>query len=146
MRTKKVNRYWCDYCNKAGLQAGAMRKHELHCTLNPNRKCRVCDLLENCRTPLADLMAMLPDTTAYHAPEYLINGGIEETEHYKLTEAMKAILPAFREASGNCPACMLAAMRLKKVPVPMVEGFDFKAEMKSIFDDINDAREEGRYY
>lgn len=145
MRTKKVNRYWCDFCNKGGLQAGAMRNHELHCTLNPDRECRVCNLKDNHGAPLAKLMEMLPDTAAYHAPEDRPYTCKEDTEHYMLVAAMEAIMPAFRAAAENCPACMMAAMRLKKVPVPIVEGFDFKAEMKVIFDAVNDSRDERHY-
>lgn len=144
MRTKKVNRYWCDFCNKAGLQAGAMRKHELHCTLNPDRKCRVCDLFDDRAAPLADLIAMLPDPAPYHAE--IIAMGMQDSEHSKLTSAMKDVLPAFRAAANNCPACMMAALRLKKIPVPMVEDFDFKKEMESIFADLNQQRYEEGYY
>ena len=45
MRTKTIKRHWCDHCNKAGLQAHAMARHEAHCTMNPARGCRVCGLL-----------------------------------------------------------------------------------------------------
>jgi hypothetical protein len=151
MRTKKVNRYWCDFCNKAGLQAGAMRKHELHCTLNADRKCRVCAMIgdnmtdEECeaKVPLADLIVMLPDSAPYHAQSF---GRELEDTHTALTAALVAILPSFRLAAGGCPACMMAALRLAKIPVPMVEGFSFTEEMKEIWVGINDSRESQRGY
>jgi hypothetical protein len=151
MRTKKVNRYWCDFCNKAGLQAGAMRKHEKHCTLNADRKCRVCRLIEDgmdsdefeAKRPLADLIAMLPDSTPYHAESF---GRELEDAHSALTAALVAILPSFRLAAGGCPACMLAALRLRKIPVPMMEGFSFTEEMKEIWTGINDSRADERGY
>lgn len=37
---KKV--YYCDFCKKHGLSSGSLKKHEKHCTNNPNRFCRIC--------------------------------------------------------------------------------------------------------
>jgi len=145
MKIKKVNRYWCDHCNKAGLQSRAMVTHEKHCTMNPARECRVCKLLADGRDydfeqkTLAELLALLPDATAYNA-----NEGWDH--HQKLSDALTACFPEFRKAAGDCPACMMAALRQAKIPVPMAEGFDFKAEMKSIFDGMNEDRHQGGYY
>lgn len=138
MRMKKVNRYWCDFCNKAGLSAGHMSKHEKHCTLNPARECRMCRLLADGldsdfeRKTLAELIAILPDSGPCNAVTDIdIN-----REHEKLTEAVIEAIPMLRKASGNCPACMMAALRLAKIPVPMAENFDFKGEMDSLMVDI----------
>lgn len=136
MKTKKVNRYWCDHCNKAGLQSRAMVVHEKHCTMNPARECRVCKLLENDvpegfeRKTLAELMAILPTMIEWSlGPEY-------RAFEQSVTDAVALL----RVATGGCPACMMAALRQKGIPVPMAEGFDFKAEMKVIFDNINEDR------
>jgi len=131
VRSKKVTRYWCDFCNKAGLQSRAMVKHELHCTLNPKRECRVCEILQE-GTDLAALVAMLPDPTEFLNAN-LFSGS--DNEYTRFSQAMKDCLPSFRQAANNCPACMMAALRLKKIPVPMVDGFDFKLEMQAILDD-----------
>jgi len=40
-KIKKV--YYCDFCKRHTLTINSMVKHEKHCTLNPNRICRVCD-------------------------------------------------------------------------------------------------------
>ena len=142
MRTKKVNRYWCDFCNKAGLSARHMRSHEMHCTLNPERECRVCKLVHESRDTdfvkksVAELCAILPDPT-----EYLHTFGESElvnSSHKKLCNELALMLPVLKEAAGNCPACMMAALRQKKIPVPMVEGFCFKEEMEKIFSSKND--------
>ncbi len=147
MRIKKVNRYWCDFCNKAGLQAGAMRKHELHCTLNINRKCRVCDLLvDDDHASLDELIAMLPDSVAYNQSGQPLVSTMEETTHYKLAKEIECVLPSFRIAAGNCPACMLAALRIKKIPVPMVDDFDFASEMKSVLAAWNERQRDDRGY
>ncbi len=146
MRTKKVNRYWCDFCDKAGLQAGAMRKHEKHCTLNPDRSCRVCGLLSDNQdyefepVPLAALIAILPDSSVYHADH------VTDKVLVEFNESVVAAIPALRKASGDCPACMLAALRQAKIPVPIAEGFDFTAEMKAIFSEINENRQSEEYY
>jgi len=148
MRMKTVTRYNCDFCNKRGFSASHMTKHERHCTLNPNRDCRVCALLENGwdadfeRKTLPELIAMLPDPGQMLAVDCCDTNN----EYRKMTEALEAVLPAFRDATGGCPACMMAALRQAKIPVPMMEGFDFKQEMQNIMDSINEAREENRYY
>jgi len=37
---KKV--YYCDFCKKKGMSKHHMSKHEMSCTMNPNRKCGLC--------------------------------------------------------------------------------------------------------
>lgn len=136
MRVKKVNRYWCDFCNKAGLSASHMSKHEKHCTMNPNRECRVCKMLEPARDvdfiakPLNELIAMLPDSAPYHSYHH-------DYEYEKLIAQMKEVLAILRKATGDCPACIMAALRQAKIPIPMVEEFNFTEEMKLIWDSIN---------
>lgn len=126
MRTKTVKRHWCDFCNKAGLQAHAMAKHERHCTMNPQRTCRACRLIDGGNGPDAEglrtLVAILPTGP--------IPGWGDELGAFLLT--VEAVIPALREAAGGCPACMLAAIRQSGIPVPSIEGFDFKKEMAEV--------------
>jgi hypothetical protein len=42
MRRRQVWRYYCDYCKKANCSASSISNHEQHCTMNPNRTCRMC--------------------------------------------------------------------------------------------------------
>lgn len=42
MKTRKVNRYYCEHCGKGGQSASCMSVHEKHCGMNPNRECRLC--------------------------------------------------------------------------------------------------------
>lgn len=68
MKTKKVNRYYCDYCGKSGGAAGHMRRHEERCMLNPQRICGMCrfaEFAEFAPKPLAELVALLPDPEEY---------------------------------------------------------------------------------
>ena len=44
MKTLLKKVYYCDFCKKKGMSASAMSVHEKHCTLNPNRQCRLCIL------------------------------------------------------------------------------------------------------
>ena len=43
MKTVKKNVYYCDFCGKRSLAALHMHNHEDGCTMNPNRKCGLCD-------------------------------------------------------------------------------------------------------
>lgn len=140
MRTKKVNRYWCDFCNKANLQAGAMLKHEKHCTLNPKRSCRVCTHVNggggSDPERLAGFVKLLPS-----AVDYAHDGNGKPTSEYTaFCDAVQAAVSVLREAAEGCPACMMAALRQAKIPVPLAEGFDFKAEMQAVWDEVNEER------
>jgi hypothetical protein len=131
MRQKQVWRYWCDYCKKAGLQKAAMIRHETHCTLNPNRRCRVCDIIGWAPDDLPKWIAMLPDPAQYKkydSGEYFHGG---------LTVDANLSLPSLRKAAGGCPACIMAAIRLRGIPVPMVTDFNFTDEMKKIWRMVN---------
>lgn len=146
MRTKKVSRYWCDFCNKAGLSAGSMAKHEKHCTMNPARNCRVCTLIDGGYGPgeegMRELLAILPANVDFEADW---NGN--PTKRYKeFCQALDTAMPLLRTATENCPACILAAFRQAKIPVPLAPGFDFSAEMKTVFNTYNELRNEEQYY
>ena len=149
MRTKKVNRYWCDFCNRAGLSAGHMRSHEKHCTMNPARECRVCKLVDGGRyadfvmPPLADLVQMLPDPALF---KRTYEGTTVEYFDASLDEVAGAVLSELRAAAGGCPACILAAIRQRGIPVPMVEKFSFADEMKEIWNGINEDRMSAQDY
>jgi hypothetical protein len=135
MRTKKVNRYWCDFCNKAGLQSRAIVKHEAHCTLNPARDCRVCGLMGGSVKVgverMAGLVAILPGYVEYNGDGW----GNPTAEYVAFCKALPEAIPALRAATNNCPACIMAALRQAKIPVPMVGEFDFKAEMQTVLAD-----------
>lgn len=107
-----------------------MLKHESRCTLNPNRKCGVCDMIGNSPEPVDSLIAFLPDSSAYH-------NSTDSSAYAELYELTEKAMPALRTATDNCPACIMAALRQANIPVPMVGSFNFKAEMKEIFSEIN---------
>lgn len=152
MRTKTVKRHWCDHCNKAGLSRVAMERHEQHCTMNPARNCRVCTIINGGHKvgaeAMAALVAMLPNPDAWY--EEMRKGGSRcrcskctypyhdddpacVSETTKFYRAVKAGIIKLREATDNCPACILAALRQARIPVPLGDDFDFKAEMQRVF-------------
>jgi hypothetical protein len=139
MRERTCKRYYCDWCNKAGMQRGAMEKHEKHCTLNPNRDCRMCAIITGGHPlPMDDLKRMLPapkDFENIPFNHHTWTGGED-----KLVDAVKLAMPALRELVDNCPACIMAALRQRDIPVPMVEGFDFAKECAAVFATRNEER------
>ncbi len=138
MKTKKVNRYYCDFCKKSGCAAGHMHKHERRCTLNPERECGVCGILElTDQPPVSELMALLPDPEPYRTDDEC-----GESFSYALANAANEALPELRKAANNCPACTMAAIRQRSIPLAMVEDFDFKREMESAWSELNNEREE----
>ena len=138
MKKVKRWRYYCDYCKKAGGSQGHMEAHEKHCTLNPERSCRVCYLLGDLVTkPVSELIALLPDPEEHWNESH---NPYQDHTYYSssLKDATHAALPALREATEECPACIMAAIRQAGIPVPMVTNFDFKKEMDSLWPYIND--------
>ena len=124
MKKTKVNRYNCAHCNKRGYSASHMVKHAKHCTMNPNRQCRVCNLLREDQANLGDLVAMLPDPTGY-------------TNHEMLIDDVNAAVEKLQEAAHRCPMCVFAAIRQSAV-FSVVTDFDLKKEMLAVWDEVND--------
>jgi hypothetical protein len=91
VRTKKVTVHYCDHCSGRKFTVPAMVKHELACTMNPNRVCRMCKMAGLTQKPLSELMAAAP---------------VFELDREKQDDGS-----ALRKAAGNCPACILAAIR-----------------------------------
>lgn len=132
MKSEKRWRYQCDYCKKWGGSAPHMKKHELHCTLNPRRECGMCKIVAGGRdsdfvqSPLAEIVASLPD------PEILLSSQWdfrnELASEQTMQTGIQTALSELRRKTGNCPACMLAALRQRGHCVPMFEGFNYKTE------------------
>lgn len=143
MLTIKKNRYYCEYCKKSGGAANWIKKHEERCTLNPKRYCGYCHLLDpDTEQPeIEKLKAILPDPDKYkHEDEY------DCISFRGLEEAVDNVLPKLRGACNNCPACIMSALRQKRIPVPVAENFNFKKECQSIWGDFNDAQRQNDYY
>jgi hypothetical protein len=141
VRTKMVKRYWCEFCGKASCSAGHMARHERHCTKNPNRECRVWVLLEKGQPKMADLLAVLPDPGAYLTQDARVSDQ-DFFDDTALGSAMASALPKLREATDDCPACIMAALRQKGIPLPVARDFDFKKEMEHVWAEVNERQRE----
>lgn len=142
MKKRKVWRYSCDFCGKSNCSASSIASHEKGCTLNPNRVCRVCPKLEKDESlPLADLVALVDSITEREPKE-------------------KEAIAELRKAAGNCPACMLAAIRQSRKLRTHREhttimdpdngfealcSFNFKTEMRDLWADFNNHQYEEDY-
>lgn len=122
MKTRQVAMHYCEFCKRKAMRRAAMEKHEKHCGMNPNRACRMCDLVDGNHAPMATLLALIPAPMPTEYGGLCLDG-----------EQIEASLAALRTASGNCPACILAALRQAAV-VGMFSGkFSYQAEAQSIF-------------
>ena len=142
MIRKKRWRYYCEFCKKSGGSAHHMRYHEAHCTMNPKRECGVCQYTENdgAQPEIKDLLACLPPAEMFEAAcmdEDIAKELFPDFSQHRITQGMHNL----RKAAGNCPACILAALRQHGVISDLV-GFDFKKEMDAVWEDVNAAERE----
>lgn len=149
MKAVKRWRYYCDFCKKAGQSGFHMKNHESSCTMNPQRQCKLCAHLNGGNgTPLPEMLALLPDPAQFidRVPSGDFYDSYDDDE--RLRAAVHASLPALRELTEDCPVCILAALRQRGIPVPVVTAFNFTEEMKSARIAMNDMRAENQpgYY
>jgi hypothetical protein len=148
MKAVKRWRYYCDFCKKANNSAFHMKNHESSCTLNPARVCKLCQKIgDGKQADMAAMLALLPDPAQFMVttPAHREHDGWEYYDVPECTalddEALRLVLgdamKALRELTNGCPVCILAALRQKKIPVPVVEDFDFKSELSDMWADIN---------
>jgi len=125
MKTIKRNVYYCEYCGKHGLSAGAMAKHEKHCTANPDRECRLCGNTEGYKDKIKEI-----------------------TSRYKLIEEETDLIPGFisikvewigekvtlgeiNDIANGCPNCMLSIIRLSGLSAGWHDlDFDYKGSLE----------------
>jgi len=138
MRKKRVWRYYCDFCKKAGCSSYHMKRHERRCTMNPNRVCGMCEIVGEAQPDLSELIKLLPNPKEYEGTWSM--DGDEWISYSGLDEAVAAALPALRDAANNCPACILAAIRQAGIPVLVAIGFDVKAEWQKFWDAYNESQ------
>jgi uncharacterized Zn-finger protein len=143
MQIRQVKQYICDFCGKRGLSSGHMKRHERHCTKNPERECRMCDVLGVEQQPITNLMAVLPDPSEYVFDDEWGYGGYRED----LFTATDAVMPKLKDLASECPMCIMAALRQKGIPVNRVNSFDYKKEVAEIWETVREKEmREGYYY
>lgn len=137
MKTVMRPRYYCDHCNKGNGSPSAMKRHERGCTVNPHRVCGMCKMLAD-------------DGGPEPAPPRDALIRIMDSQGFK----------AMCEAAGQCPACILSALRTKNFkgdaesqpcvlgPEDGRESWSYKQAKQDWWGDWNDkAREsESAYY
>ena len=133
MIRKKVWRYYCEYCKKAGGSGFHLKNHELHCTLNPNRECGLHKLAGENTPDMDILLSILPDPAKYKQTDEF--GG--ENYSADLGEDTEKVMEWLRAAADNCPLCIMAALRIKGIPVTMIKSFDYKKEFDSQMSEHN---------
>lgn len=133
MKVKTVKRYYCEFCKKGGQSASHISRHEKGCTANPNRVCGLCKEVGEDQAPMSVLMDIMAKAQITKSEEY---GFLSATLHNE-----KEIIKALEEATGNCPACMLAAIRQSKYAY-LFNNFDFKQRQGDFWTCVNDSRNE----
>lgn len=140
MKTKQVTRYICGFCRKTGYSLGSMQKHETHCTLNPNRVCRMCDAIEECApTPeqLAALVALVPNIDTFKS-KFDDEGYSIDTD--AAAKALHEVWDRIVEPLNHCPACIMAVLRQAKFPLPIADWWSYTDACEKFWEPINTAK------
>lgn len=108
VKERTVKQFTCDYCGKKRYRRHIMASHELHCTLNPNRSCRMCK-----GKPHINQIILVVKATAKLKGYELASSQIVDfnpTSGYQAPES--EVLKQIQELTDSCPACVLAVHRV----------------------------------
>lgn len=147
MKVVKKNVYYCDHCKKKGLSATHIRSHEMHCTNNPNRHCKLCGT-----TSIADLIQQFRARFTLTKHVVVKSLDIDFTEDYREYDVnwvdKPVTLDEIREAVGNCPNCIFAILRQVGFNRHYfdLEKFDYLGELKAELEERNNNHSETYYY
>lgn len=132
MKTKLVNRYYCEFCNKAGCSASHMSRHEKRCTKNPKRECGMCKSMRRHQPEMIHLRdALAADEQDFR--ELYASDDVYDFAFAVLSNNVP--IPRLRESAENCPACILSAIR--QFGGHFAHDFDFSTESKEAWDAFN---------
>lgn len=140
MKKKMVWRYWCDFCRKGGCSAFAARSHELHCTLNPKRECRICKnagttnkglkyLIVLARNDLEELKSLDEELQPASTPEEVVNRMMDAAEYCPM-----CVFAAIRQSGMNKYVTDEGTLRVVREPLP----FDLKKELEKFWKEQNE--------
>jgi len=130
MKHRIVKQYICDFCGKKGLSAGHMGKHERHCTMNPDRKCRMCILVSGVQPPMKELLILMPKPKVE-----IINDEFWEHEKCLNIEEGKEAVKIISKETENCPMCTYAVIRQRGWHPQDI--FDYKKECATFWNEYN---------
>ena len=144
MKTVVKNVYYCDFCNKRSLSASHTKKHEKHCTKNPDRECGLCK--QN-----IDLKPLIEKySNRYEIVEHISKYeglDFENIEFKWIGEPVK-YQQILNDVEG-CPVCALAVVRLSGLSDCEVnrDEFDYPyvKELKIWWDEENSQHSEDYY-
>ena len=144
MKSKKVWKYFCEFCGKGNCNPSYMSRHEKGCTMNPARVCRMCARVGDKQAPIADLIASISYTPV---------PGFEVDKVDEFLDGSRVGLPAMsqeetsrlRTLANNCPACILAALRQRSEPEDGIyasnDEWNWGVERKAWIDDYRESCE-----
>jgi hypothetical protein len=133
MKVVKKNVYYCDHCNKRGLAAIHMRKHEGRCTANPRRFCGTCENagINVVVEALLKRFTLADNPLAYVDFESIYNPEANNDEKIVSWLGEPVTLEEVRRMADGCPSCILAVLRQTGLNRHYfhLEKFDFKKEL-----------------
>jgi hypothetical protein len=98
----------------------------------------MCKLSEDEQPAIQTLLAILPDPSQFIHHEESNDVDYVWIDDGKLEAAVKEVFPALCEATGYCPACIMAAIRQKGIPAPVTRAFfDYKKMKEEFFSSVN---------
>ena len=125
MTIKKRTVYYCDYCGKHSLRS--LKIHEKHCTLNPNRECRLCGK--------RDIYKIIPKYKFEVKKEWFSKGEhgekiISGIKMAKIERMFRKKMAKLEKEVNYCPACILTVIRCNHYEWPFRPEFDFKKALE----------------
>jgi len=133
IKLKKV--YYCDFCKKHGLVSWAIKKHEKHCTLNPDRECGLCKKKGVNKKGIKFIQKAFKEMTSHR-----IDGSINAKDVKKFEDAVKELSDEL-----ECPVCVFSVLRQSEIEMSW-GNYDFKEEMKKYWEEEAEEEQEREYY
>ncbi len=127
MRKAKRWRYYCDFCGKAGGHKYWIERHEKGCTMNPDRKCGMCDVAGLEQKPLSAFKAILKQPPDPELPVW-----------QQVSQSAARATAGLMEISEGCPACAFAAIR----QLDIIANFDFREQSAIFWKEHNEAQDD----
>lgn len=142
MKVVKKNVYYCDFCKKRSLRS--LKKHELHCTGNPDRSCQLCGRPDGVRDIAKKFLAKFEiiETKAFIELNEIIDGTtkIKWIEEFTLDD-VRAEIDQYEEGCPNCLLTVIRAAGLNRYYFEKRFKFDYKKELEEWWACHNEERQ-----
>lgn len=129
MKVKQKKVYYCDFCGKHSLKN--LSRHEKHCTLNPNRQCKLCGR--------ASISEIIPKYKIETQKEWFTdhNSVLGETV-VKIEKIAEAKLEQLKNEVEGCPNCILTVIRCNKYQWPIKMNFNYQEAIENWWHEKNE--------